>query len=153
MPTNPSDEPAAQAHALLERLFALLHDCRAVVPQLEPARTNPEPVSAQAERLLYYALVGAIEAGLVRLRNAIDYMRHASPPGRAGADPRRARGRSAAPRRRPGRVYRDARGHAARAAGIGRKRQAEYQRKMSTLLAGRETVTRGRAARGGVSER
>jgi len=27
MPTNPSDEPAAQAHALLERLFALLRDC------------------------------------------------------------------------------------------------------------------------------
>jgi hypothetical protein len=29
------NEPAAEAHALLERLFALLHDCRAVVPQLE----------------------------------------------------------------------------------------------------------------------
>ena len=36
------------------------------MPQLEAARTEPEPVSAQAERLLYYALVGAIEAGLVR---------------------------------------------------------------------------------------
>jgi hypothetical protein len=66
MPTNPSDEPAAQDHALLERLFALLHDCRAVVPQLEAAPTDPEPVSVQAERLLYYALVGALEAGLVR---------------------------------------------------------------------------------------
>jgi hypothetical protein len=32
MPTNPSDEPEAQAHALVGRLFALLHDCRAVVP-------------------------------------------------------------------------------------------------------------------------
>ena len=46
-----SDEPAARAVALVERLFALLHDCRALVPQLEAARTDPEPVSAQAERL------------------------------------------------------------------------------------------------------
>jgi hypothetical protein len=36
---------------LLERLFALLHDCRAVVPQLE-AGGDSEPMSAQAERLL-----------------------------------------------------------------------------------------------------
>jgi len=35
-----SDEPAAQAHALLERLFALLHDCRAPAPQLEMARCS-----------------------------------------------------------------------------------------------------------------
>ena len=47
-----SEEPAARAVALVERLFALLHDCRALVPQLEAARTDPEPVSAQAERLL-----------------------------------------------------------------------------------------------------
>jgi hypothetical protein len=51
---------------LLERLFALLRDCRDVVPQLEAAPTDPEPVSAQAGRLLYYALVGALEASLVR---------------------------------------------------------------------------------------
>src|ERR1700675_2078734 len=61
-----TDEPAARAVALVERLFALLHDCRALVPQLEAAGTDPESVSAQAERLLYFALVGAIEAGLVR---------------------------------------------------------------------------------------
>ncbi len=30
-----TDEPAAQAHALVERLFSLLHDCRALVSQLE----------------------------------------------------------------------------------------------------------------------
>ena len=39
---------------------------RALVPQLEGAGPEPEPVSGQAERLLYYALVGALEAGLVR---------------------------------------------------------------------------------------
>ena len=32
-----SSEPEARAVALVERLFNLLHDCRAVVPQLEPA--------------------------------------------------------------------------------------------------------------------
>jgi hypothetical protein len=36
-----SNEPAAQAHLLLERLFALLRDCRALVPQLEGGRRRP----------------------------------------------------------------------------------------------------------------
>jgi hypothetical protein len=55
-----SEEAAARAVALVERLFALLQECGALVPQLEAAPTDPEPVSAQAERLLYYALVGAL---------------------------------------------------------------------------------------------
>ncbi len=37
MPTNPSDEPAAQAHALLERLFALLH----AAPPWCPSSSHP----------------------------------------------------------------------------------------------------------------
>jgi hypothetical protein len=32
-----SSEPEARAVAIVERFFALLHDCRAVVPQLELA--------------------------------------------------------------------------------------------------------------------
>jgi hypothetical protein len=65
----------------VERFFALLHDCRAVVPQLEVARTDPEPVSAQAERLLYFTLVGALEAGLVRTaEDALTVLRQASQP-------------------------------------------------------------------------
>jgi hypothetical protein len=43
-----SDEPEAQAHALLERLFTLLHDCRDMVLQLEAARTDSE--SARSRR-------------------------------------------------------------------------------------------------------
>ena len=43
-----SDDPAAQAQALVERLFALLHDCRALVPQLETGEAS-ESMSAQAE--------------------------------------------------------------------------------------------------------
>jgi len=83
-----SEEPAARAVALVERLFALLHECRALVPQLEAAGADPEPVSAQAERLLYYALVGAIEAGPVRTaEDALTVLRQASAPlGPMGAD-------------------------------------------------------------------
>jgi hypothetical protein len=71
-----SDETATRAVALVERLFVLLHDCRALVPQLEAARTDAEPVSAQAEQLLYFALVGAMEEGLVRTaENALTVLR------------------------------------------------------------------------------
>jgi hypothetical protein len=41
-----SEEAAARAVALVERLFTLLHDCRALGPQLERAGSEPEPVSA-----------------------------------------------------------------------------------------------------------
>ena len=83
-----SEEPAARAVALVERLFALLHDCRALVPQLEASGPDPEPVSAQAERLLYFALVGALEAGLVRTaEDALTVLRQASQPlGPMGGD-------------------------------------------------------------------
>jgi len=83
-----SEEAAARAVALVERLFALLHECRALGPQREGAGTDPEPVSAQAERLLYYALVGALEAGLVRTaEDALTVLRQASQPlGPMGAE-------------------------------------------------------------------
>jgi hypothetical protein len=83
-----SEEPAARAVALVERLFALLHECRALVPQLEAAEAEPESVSAQAERFLYYALVGALEAGLVRTaEDALTVPRQASQPlGPMGAE-------------------------------------------------------------------
>ena len=75
IPTNPSDEPAAHAHALLERLFELLHDGRALVPKREAGAVS-ESMSAQAERLLYFALAGALEAGLVRTaENALTVLR------------------------------------------------------------------------------
>jgi hypothetical protein len=52
-----------------------------VVPQLEAARTDPEPVSDRAERRPYYALVGAIEVGLVRTaEDALTVLRQASQP-------------------------------------------------------------------------
>jgi hypothetical protein len=71
----------------VERLFTLLRDCRAAVPQLE-AGGESESMSVQAERLLYYALVGAIEAGLVRTaEDALTVLRQASQPlGPMGAE-------------------------------------------------------------------
>ena len=53
-----------------------------------PAGADPEPVSTQAERLLYFALVGGLEAGLVRTaEDALTVLRQASQPlGPMGAE-------------------------------------------------------------------
>jgi hypothetical protein len=50
-----SEEPAARAGALVERLFALLHDCQALVPQLEAAgrsrsQSAPKPSAYSTTR-------------------------------------------------------------------------------------------------------
>ena len=68
-------------------VFALLHDCRALVPKLEAGRVS-ESMSVKAERLLYCALVGALEAGLVRTaEDALTVLRQASQPlGPMGAE-------------------------------------------------------------------
>ena len=74
---------------LVERLFALLHDCDAIARQLAPGPEREESKSAEAERLLYYALAGAIEARLVRTtEDVLTVLRQASKPlgpmGRSG---------------------------------------------------------------------
>ena len=58
-----------------------------LVPRLERG-PNGETASAEAERLLYFALVGAIEEGLVRTaEDALKVLRHASQPlGPMGAE-------------------------------------------------------------------
>ena len=57
-------------------------------PAARGRRPDAEPVSAQAERLLYYALVGALEAGLVRTaEDALTVLRQATQPlGPMGAE-------------------------------------------------------------------
>lgn len=81
-----TEEAATRAVALVERLFAILLECRALVPQLERG-PDGETASAEAERLLYFALAGAIEAGLVRTaEDTLTVLRHVSAP--AGADGR-----------------------------------------------------------------
>jgi hypothetical protein len=81
MPTHPTDEPAAPGPRAPRAALRAATDCRALVPQLEATATDPESVSAEAERLLYFALVGAIEVGLVRTaEDALTVLRQASQP-------------------------------------------------------------------------
>jgi hypothetical protein len=75
------ESPEALGHALVQRLFELLHECRATLPKLEVPRVRSESASAQAERHLYLALLGALEAGLVRtMEDALTILRQASKP-------------------------------------------------------------------------
>jgi hypothetical protein len=75
------ESPEALAHALVQRIFELLHECRKTLPKLELPRSRPESPSAHAERLLYLALLGALEAGLVKtMEDAVTVLRQASAP-------------------------------------------------------------------------
>jgi hypothetical protein len=79
--TQQDESPEAIAHALVERIFGLLHECRATLPKLEVPGARPESASAQSERLLYLALLGALEAGLVRtIEDAVTVLKQASAP-------------------------------------------------------------------------
>ena len=51
-----NDEAQDRAAALVDRLFGLLVDCRRIARELEPNANRAESPSAEAERLLYYAL-------------------------------------------------------------------------------------------------
>jgi hypothetical protein len=73
--------PEAAAHVLVQHIFELLHECRGILRKLETPRGAPESASAQAERLLYLALLGAIEAGLVHtMEDTVTVLRQASQP-------------------------------------------------------------------------
>jgi hypothetical protein len=82
------DEPEAQAHALIERVAALLDECHALRRQLEVPREPVEAASAEALRLLYFAVTGALEAALVRaMTDVFTVLRQASQPlGPMGAE-------------------------------------------------------------------
>ena len=58
--------PEARADALVRGLFEMLHECRTLLPMLADPPASQESTSARAERLVYFALLGALEAGLVR---------------------------------------------------------------------------------------
>ena len=61
-----NDEPQQRAVELVEHLFGILRDCRAIVRALEPNADRQESPSAAAERDLYNVLASAMEAGLVQ---------------------------------------------------------------------------------------
>ena len=79
--TPASDEPTAQAQAIMERVLRLVTECRTVLRALErPAQPN-ESSSAEAERILYYTLMSAIDAALIRaMEDVLQVLRHASKP-------------------------------------------------------------------------
>ena len=85
--TPGSDEPTVQAHAIMEQVLGLVRECRVVMHALEHPPTTASS-SAEAERILYYTLMSAIDAGLIRtMEDAVKVLRHASQPlGPMGAD-------------------------------------------------------------------
>jgi hypothetical protein len=81
-----NDSPEARAHALITRILGLVHECRAILPELEPPAA--ETPGAQAERHLHIALLeplrphrsGVLADGVVRtVEDALVMLRHARP--------------------------------------------------------------------------
>ena len=73
--------PEDRAIALVYRLFEKLHECRTLLPMLAEPQASQESQSARAERLVYFAVLGALEAGLVRtMKDAMTVLRQASAP-------------------------------------------------------------------------
>jgi hypothetical protein len=85
--TPTSDEPTAQAQAIMEQVLKLVTECRVVLCALERPEAG-ESSSAEAERILYFTLMSAIDDGLVgTMEDALRVLRHASqPPGPMGAE-------------------------------------------------------------------
>ena len=72
----------------MERLLGLVRECRVVLRALERPGEAGESPSAEAERIVYFTLMSAIDAGLIRtMKDAVKVLRHASQPlGPMGAE-------------------------------------------------------------------
>jgi hypothetical protein len=81
-------DPEAQAHALIDRIAAILNEAHELGRQLQTPRQPNESSSAEAQRVLYFALASAIEGGLVRtMEDVLSVLRQASQPlGLIGAE-------------------------------------------------------------------
>ena len=65
----------------MERVLRLVTECRSVLRALERPSEPGESSSAEAERILYYTLMSAIDAGLIKtMEDALQVLRHASQP-------------------------------------------------------------------------
>jgi len=86
--TPGKDEPTAQAQAIMERLLGLVRESRVVLRALERPGEAGESSSAEAERMLYFTLMSAIDDGLVRtMEDALGVLRQARQPlGPMGAE-------------------------------------------------------------------
>ena len=75
------DIPEEQAAPLVERIFGLLEECRAIQGQLGTPPHSAEPHSAMAERELYGLLLAVLEAGLLRtMDEALNVLQRAGQP-------------------------------------------------------------------------
>ena len=72
----------------MERVLGLVRECRVVLHALEHPPKTGESSSAEAERILYYTLMSAIDAGLIKaMEDALKVLHHASRPlGPMGAE-------------------------------------------------------------------
>jgi len=85
--TPGSDEPTAQAQAIMERVLGLVRECRLVMHALEHPPKTGESSSAEAERILYFTLMSAIDAAHEDDGGCPPVLRHASQPlGPMGAE-------------------------------------------------------------------
>lgn len=76
-----SDDPAAHAHALVSSSCTTARHSWSSAKRRSPGPAREESKSVEAERLLYFGLVGAIEAGLVRTaEDVLTVLRQASQP-------------------------------------------------------------------------
>jgi hypothetical protein len=72
----------------MERVLGLVRECRLVLHALEHPPTIAASSGAEAERILYFTLMSAIDAGLITtMEDALQVLRHASQPlGPMGAE-------------------------------------------------------------------
>jgi len=86
--TLASDEPTAQAQAIMERVLRLVTDCCMALRALEHPPKASESSSAEAKRIIYFTLISAFDAGLIKaMEDAVKVLRHASQPlGPMGAE-------------------------------------------------------------------
>jgi hypothetical protein len=72
----------------MERVLGLVRECRLILRALERPGEPSESRSAEAERILYFTLMSAIDAGLIKtMEDALLVLGHASQPlGPMGAE-------------------------------------------------------------------
>ena len=76
-----SDDPAARANELIDRLAAILNEAHVLARQLEHPRRENESPRAAARRILFFTLTSALEAGLFRtMEDVLRVLRQASRP-------------------------------------------------------------------------
>ena len=74
-------DPEAHTHALIHRIAAILNEVHELGQQLQRPPQPNESASAEVHRLLYFALAGAIEAGLLRtMEDVLSVLHHAIQP-------------------------------------------------------------------------